>query len=191
MAKPKSPTKKEKANETSGKDRNVKQSSSGIKIAIFTTIITALVGFIGTVTTVYIQDVYRPSLWARQTQTAEAVNQPGLTQTAEAIIQQDTCPPAPKEPSPTEVAILREYINVDEAGVYSEKDQSIKPFQILYRGDSVEVLNNSDRVWACITYARDDVRIYGYILRDQLIYSFALTETAVVSDASATATASP
>lgn len=171
------------------KNKNTNQPSSGIKIAIFTTVITAVVGLIGTVTTVYIQDIYRPRLWIMQTQTAESIIQSQLTQTTGAFTQQDTCPPAPKAPSPTEIAILREYINVDQAGVYAEKDQSIKPFQTLRRGDSVEVLDNKDRTWACITYSKGDVRIYGYVLKDQLIFSFALTETAVaVETLSVTAT---
>ena len=171
MAKPKNPAKDQKTKE--------KQPASGTKIAIITTIITAAVGLLGTIATVYIQDVYRPGLWADQTQTAETVR------------QQNACPPVVKEPSTTEVAILREYVNVDEAGVYSEKDLSLKPFQTLYRGDAVEVLDTTDRTWACITYERGDVRVYGYVMRDELILSFALTQTAVANDASATATASP
>ena len=171
MAKPKSPAKDQKTKED--------QPAPGTKIAIITTIITAVVGLLGTVVTVYIQDVYRPGLWAGQTQTAEVAN------------PQSACPPVVKEPSTTEVAILREYVNVDEAGVYSEKDRSMKPFQTLYRGDAVEVLDTTDRTWACITYERGDVRVYGYVLRDELILSFALTQTAVANDASATATVSP
>lgn len=160
-----------------------KQLSSGIKVVVITTLITAIAGLLGTVATVYIQDVYRPSLRATQTVGAayEAITQFSQTQTEQALAPQDTCPP-PLNRAPTAIAILTEYVNVDRVDVYSEKDESIKPFQTLHRGDAVEILDHIDPVWACVTYSRDgSVRIYGYVLRDQLILGFELTETATVT----------
>lgn len=173
MAKKKNSTKEEKAGNSLAKNEAASQSSS-FKVVMVTTLITALVGLIGTLITVYIQDVYRPRLWAQ------------LTQTAGGSVAQDVCPPAPARQSTTEVAILTQYVHVERADVYSEKDQSMQPFQTLSRGAPVEVLDNADRLWACITYTREDVRIYGYVLRDQLIFDFALTGTAAVD-----ATAAP
>ena len=173
MAKTKRSTKEEKAGKASTRDETTNQSSN-LKVVIITTLITALVGLIGTLITVYIQDIYRPRLGVQ------------LTQTAGGSVAQDICPPAAARQSPTEVAILTQYVHVERADVYSEKDQSLQPFQTLQRGAPVEVLDNADRLWACITYTRDDVRIYGYVLRDQLIFDFALTGTAVVD-----ATAAP
>lgn len=144
MSKRKKSEEAEKGNQPSG---------SNSKILILTTIITALIGLIGTFITVYVQEV---GFGAKSTQTAAA-------STSEAIA--NLCPPLLM---PTEMAILRKSVNVDQAGVYYKKDQSIKPFQILNTGDVVEVVNNEDPVWSCITYSKDDVRVFGFILRDQL-----------------------
>jgi len=78
--------------EVSENGGNQKKQSYGLKVAILTAAITAVIGLIGTVVTVYIQDIYRPSLWAKQTQTAEAIRQPWLTQTVESL---------PTKPTPT------------------------------------------------------------------------------------------
>jgi len=169
--------------------KSEKQPSSAIKVAIVTTLITAIVGLLGTISTVYIQDVYRLSALAKLTPTAnvstqtievafEQMNLFSQTQTEVALALQGVCPP-PLDQGPTARAILTEYVNVDQADVYAEKDLSTKPFQTLVRCDSVEILDYEDYVWACVTYSRDgNVRIYGYVLRDQLILGYELTQTA-------------
>ncbi len=160
------------------------------RVVIITTLITAVVGLIGTIATVYIQDIYRLRLSSEFTHTADIAISAKTFQA-----QMDSCPQIWVTIPPTLIPVLIMYVNVDEMGVYSEKNQSMQPFIILHKGDAVEVLSHTGSMWYCITYLRDNIRAYGYALNYQLIPGYSLTDTAVANGTvavdSVTKTATP
>ncbi len=143
-------------------DSHAKQADqpiSGTRIAIITTLITALVGLISTILVVYFQNVFPILVNQKFTETAAVM---ALTQTSAAETRM-----APT-PYPSVMPIIIYYANVDRANLYEQKDEASRVFDTVIRCAQVEVVTEGyDPDWLHITYLKGSVRYTGYVLTKQ------------------------
>jgi uncharacterized protein YgiM (DUF1202 family) len=132
---------------------------SGAKIALITTLITALVGLVSTILVVFFQNVFPILINLKITQTAAVV---GQTQTVEAETAM-----APT-PYPSVMPVMSYYANMDQANVYEQSNQSSRVFDTVVRCTKVEVVSGGyDPDWLHVTYLKGNVRYTGYVLTKQ------------------------
>jgi hypothetical protein len=135
------------------------KSLSGARIAIITTLITALVGLISTMLVVFFQYVFPTLVNLKFTQTAASIK---FTQTVQAETSN-----APT-PIPSVMPILIFYANVNLANVYEGKDEASRVFDIVVRCTKVEVVSGGyDPDWLHVTYPKGNARYTGYVITKQ------------------------
>ncbi len=135
------------------------QPISGARIAIITTLITALVGLVSTLLVVYFQNVFPILVNQKFTETAAVL---AMTQTSAAETR------VAPTPYPSVMPIIIYYANVDRANLYEQKDDSSRVFDTVLRCAQVEVVTEGyDPDWLHVTYRKGSIRYTGYVVTKQ------------------------
>jgi hypothetical protein len=129
------------------------------KTTIITALIAGLVTIISAVLVAFLQNVFPILVNHKITETAAVI---ALTETVEAKTLM-----APT-PYPSVMPIMYYYVNVDQASLYEDKNESSRTFDTVVRCTQVEVvIGGYDPDWLHITYPKGNKRITGYALTKQ------------------------